>query len=348
MEKRNKEIYEKYNALKNRIKILKREDQIYKNQLMNIKNKERKDKMIQFDKIKLKYELNKIKEEQNKELLKKKERVHRFKDRERNKMEETRNENLSNKKRKYQSALNDKYIRKCIIEELNSQQLNKKCSQHEKVKQYYNEYETNKIKKNLLKENEQQLRHENNMNNLKQKERKIKKKCTELESIEKKCLENLYKTKEQNMKYIENTTESLSKYKYGFNKFGSMKNLNRSTELDNYYKNNNKIYTVLSPTFRSKISRKDNITEYTNSSSRDIFKNSQKKKNISINTIIKSRNPEYIYNKSAMSQSYVNKKDNDNKINNYEIKKEQKNESSSNMVKKNKNTIKIIKKKKSD
>ena len=38
------------------------------------------------------------------------------------------------------------------------------------------------------------------MNNLKQKERKIKKKCTELESIEKKCLENLYKTKEQNMK----------------------------------------------------------------------------------------------------------------------------------------------------
>ena len=126
------------------------------------------------------------------------------------------------------------------------------------------------------------------------------------------------------MKYIENTTDSLSKYKYGFNKFGSMKNLNRSTELDNYYKNNNKIYTVLSPTFRSKISRKDNITEYTNSSSRDIFKNSQKKKNISINTIIKSRNPEYIYNKNAMSQSYVNKKDNDNKINNYEIKKEKK------------------------
>ena len=64
-------------------------------------------------------------------------------------MEETRNENLSNKKRKYQSALNDKYIRKCIIEELNSQQLNKKCSQHEKVKQYYNEYETNKIEKIL-------------------------------------------------------------------------------------------------------------------------------------------------------------------------------------------------------
>ena len=38
---------------------------------------------------------------------------------------------------------------------MNDQQTNRKCYQHEKVRQYYNEYETNKIKKNIIKKNEQ-------------------------------------------------------------------------------------------------------------------------------------------------------------------------------------------------
>ena len=359
MEKKNKLFDDKYNALKNRIEILKREEQIYKNQLKNLKNKERKDNLIQFDKMKIKFELNKIKEEQNKELLKKKERIHNFKNRAKNKMEETRNENLSNKKRKYQSALNDKYLMKCIIEELNSQQLNKKCSQHEKIKQSYNEYETNKIKKNLIKENLQQLEYENNINILKNKEKIIQQKCNELENIEKKCLENLNKTKLNNIRYIENTSESLSKFTYGFNKIGTMRNLNRSMELDKYSKNKMNINTVLSPSIKIKIDKKDNITDYSNSSSKSIFTNTKNKNkiNLKIKSDITGRNFNSLYDtKKAISQPSIKDSSHNknktqlylkyNKINNNPIRINKKSDSCKNIMKGNKNTIKVLKMKK--
>ena len=69
----------KCNALKNRILILKQEEEIYKKQLRYIKKREEMDRIIQNDKIRTKIELEKIKMEQNKELKKKKERIQRFK-----------------------------------------------------------------------------------------------------------------------------------------------------------------------------------------------------------------------------------------------------------------------------
>ena len=233
IEKANKDFDKRYTTLKNRIAIIKREEEIYKNQLKNLKRQEHKEQMVQVDKMKIRMELSKIKEEQDKELEQRKERIHRFKEKIKNKMEEKKNENISKKKRKYQSALNDKYLIKCIIEQMNNQQINQKSYQHEKVRQYYNEYETNKIKKNLIKENRLRLEYENNMTKLKQKEKKMKRKCSELESVEKKYLEKLNETKESNLRYMENTSESLSKYSYVYYyKKGRMRNLNRSMELD--------------------------------------------------------------------------------------------------------------------
>ena len=105
-EKNYTDLDERYNTLKNRIEIIIREEQAYKTQLKNIKKKERKEQMIQADKMKIKFELTKIKEEQDKELQKKKERIHRFKENIKNNIEEKKIENNLKKKRKYQSALN--------------------------------------------------------------------------------------------------------------------------------------------------------------------------------------------------------------------------------------------------
>ena len=68
MQRMNKEFDDRYTTLKNRIEILKREEKIYKNQLKIIKMKEQKEQRIQIDKIKLRLELNKVKENHNKKL----------------------------------------------------------------------------------------------------------------------------------------------------------------------------------------------------------------------------------------------------------------------------------------
>ena len=81
--------------------------------------------MIQCDKVRIKIELEKIKNEQDKELLEKRERIQKYKERIKNRMEEKKNKNLTLKKKKYQSALNDKFLIKCIINQINSQQTNK-------------------------------------------------------------------------------------------------------------------------------------------------------------------------------------------------------------------------------
>lgn len=325
VQKNNKEFDEKYNTLKNRIEILKREEEIYKNQLNNIKRKEEKEHMIQVDKMKIKFELTKIKEEKDKELQKRKERIHRFKEKTKNNLEEKRIENISKKKRKYQSALNDKYLIRCIIEQINNQQNNKKCYQHEKIKQYYNEYETNKIKKNLMKENKQLMEYRNNMRKLKEKERKMKKKCDELISQEKKYLEKLNETKENNLRYIENTSENLSKYSYKYKIKGQMRNLNRSVELESYSKKINDVsksaisYSIRN--IKSKIDKKENLTENTQSSSKNIYQ-TKKEKQISKNnnSAIKGRNRcsycSYLNDNKSKCKSVVNIKENskNNKI----------------------------------
>ena len=373
-EKNYSDLGERYNTLKNRIEIIKREEQAYKTQLKNIKKKERKEQMIQVDKMKIKFELTKIKEEQDKELQKKKERIHRFKEKIKNNIEEKKIENNLKKKRKYQSALNDKYLIKCILEQINDQQTNKKCYQHEKVKQYYNEFETNKIKQSILKENSARLEYEKNMKKLLAKEKRMKKKCDELLSLEKKYLEQLNQTKEDNLRYIENTSENISKYSYNHFIKKHTRNLNRSMELD-LYSNNKKGYDYKSAMSSSMKNvknksdyRKDNITEYTQSSSISIFKENKSKQNnlkvrINNKSIIKRRNKDSdlkenkrIY-KSFDNNNPINKKSSNSNINNKsnkdvknknvnKMKVKNKVQSYKNFIEKNKNAIKYMTKKK--
>lgn len=345
----NKEFDDRYTTLKNRIEILKREEKIYKNQLKIIKMKEQKEQRIQIDKIKLRLELNKVKEEQDKELLKRKERAYRIKERTKNNMEQKKKESLSKKKIKYQSALNDKYLIKCIIEQMNDQQTNRKCYQHEKVRQYYNEYETNKIKKNLIKENKQRLDYENNMKALIEKERNIKRKYEELESEEKLYLEKLNETKASNLRYMENTTtEYASKYSYGYLRKIHRRNLNRSMELESLSrdKKTGESKSVLScsvkninnlKNMKNKNDKKDNATAHTQRSSSNIYKTSNTGKNklnikINHNSAIKRRNQVLFLDNKKISKTFV-KKDNT-------IEKNIKNKTNNNLKKQNINNNK--------
>ena len=371
IEKANKDFDKRYTTLKNRIAIINRDEEIYKNQLKNLKRHEHKEQMVQVDKMKIRMELSKIKEEQDKELEQRKERIHRFKEKIKNKMEEKKNENISKKKRKYQSALNDKYLIKCIIEQMNNQQINQKSYQHEKVRQYYNEYETNKIKKNLIKENRLRLEYENNMTKLKQKEKKMKRKCRELESVEKKYLEKLNETKESNLRYMENTSESLSKYSYVYYyKKGRMRNLNRSTELDSLSNDkkgidSNTFYSTSVKNIKNKNDKnekKDNTTtDYTQNSSISIFKNSKysNKVNIKGRNNTKGRNNDTLKEHPQTGRSVINIKENSSnnkkiKINNNsrnnnkdDIKKSNtKTDSIKINLKKDKNVVKFLTKKK--
>ena len=222
VKKKNKDIDDKCKALVNRIHILKKEEEIYKKQLKNIKKREKQDQIIQSHKNKMKLELEKMRNEKDKELEEKRERIQRYKMKEKNRLEEKKNENLSQKKRKYQSAMNDKYLMKCIIEQLNTQQNNKNSYKHAKIKQEINEFETNKMKQNMMKENQLQIDQDNNLRVLKLIEKKMMNTCTELETIERQCLESLNKTKNFNIRYIENTCDSKSKYFYKKNRIGQI------------------------------------------------------------------------------------------------------------------------------
>ena len=61
IQRKNKEFNNKCATLKNRIQIIKKEEENYKNQLKYIKKREEQDRLIQNDKIKIKIELEKMK-----------------------------------------------------------------------------------------------------------------------------------------------------------------------------------------------------------------------------------------------------------------------------------------------
>ncbi len=202
IKKKNREFDKKCLSLKNRIKILKKEKENYQIKLKNLKKKEEKGQKVQNDKIKIKLELDKKKEEKNEELIRKKELIQNLKKNEKNALYEKKRENLSAKKELYKSALNDKDIMKKIIEQMNDQQNNKNCFKRAKVKQQFYEYETNKIRKNILRKNKEKIEQENNLKLLKIIEQKMMQTYNNLEIIEKKCLEDLNKTKYINTKFI--------------------------------------------------------------------------------------------------------------------------------------------------
>ena len=185
MRKINKEFDEKCIKIRNRIQRLKNEEEECIKQRINFKKKEKHDKLIREDKKKFKKEIIKVKEERNKEIDSRKEIIKNRRIKENIHRETKKHENLSQKKLNYQSSLNEKYLMKVIREQLNTLQLNKNTYSHAKIKQELNEYETNKMKKNLEKENMNKKMHEHNIKQLKLLEEEMKITCDQLEFLEK-------------------------------------------------------------------------------------------------------------------------------------------------------------------
>ena len=177
---------------------MKKKEENYKKQLSNLEKKEKIDQKKHEDRQKIKLILEKRKNEKNNELEKKKLKIKSLKNKEHGMLKETRDININAKKQRYRSALNDKKILKNIKQEIDMQQNNKNCFRHAKVKQEYYEGKTNQLKKSLYKKGEDFMEQEKDLNRLKIIENKMKKTYNKLELIEKKCIENLYKTKSIN------------------------------------------------------------------------------------------------------------------------------------------------------
>lgn len=180
---------------------MKKKEENYKKQLSNLEKKEKIDQKKHEDRQKIKLILEKKKNEKSNELEKKKLKIKSLKNKEHDMLKETRDININAKKQRYRSALNDKKILKNIKQEIDMQQNNKNCFRHAKVKQEYYEGKTNQLKKSLYKKGEDFMEQEKDLNRLKIIENKMKKTYNKLELIEKKCIENLYKTKSINDNY---------------------------------------------------------------------------------------------------------------------------------------------------
>ena len=201
---------------------------------------------------------------------------------------------------------------KCIIEEINTQQHNKNNYKHAKIKQELNEFETNRVKRNILKENKEQYEYENNLKVLKNIEQKMITTCNELENMEKKCLENLNKTKDYNIKYLENSSDSKSKYYFSQKRFVPLKHMNRSMDIESSddKKFNN---SLLSPSVHSKQNdTKDKINNisFTQSSSVSNFR----AKKIKQKDLYRKRNNDNsLYGIKGVNRSFMNTTNQGNK-----------------------------------
>ena len=202
MKKINKEFDERCIKIRNRIQRIKKEEENYQRKIINHRKKEMQDKLIKDDKKKMRIELEKNKEEKNKALNTKKQKIQDQRQKDNIYRENRKNTNLSQKKINYQTSLNDKYLMKIIKEQLNTQQFNKNTYIHAKIRQEYNEFEANKMKRNLEKENQIQEIHENNIMLLKKLEKEMKNTCYQLEELEKEAIDSLNKTKHMNMRIV--------------------------------------------------------------------------------------------------------------------------------------------------
>ena len=177
--------------------------------LLNLEKKEFKDQKIHEERQKIKSELKKKQNEKNIELNKRKEKVKELKNEEQTMLKETKNSNINMKRRRYQSALNDKKIFKNIRQELDNQQNNKNCFRHAKVKQQFYEGKANIIKKNLEKKNEDLIEQENNLKKLKIIENKVMKTYNKLEIMEKEYIKKINQTKKLNEKYMDKMNKNI-------------------------------------------------------------------------------------------------------------------------------------------
>ena len=297
MKKINKEFDEKCIKIRNRIQRLINEEAECLKQRINFKKKEKHNKQIKEDKIKLKNKIIKLKEDKCKDLILKKNFVQNQRMKSNENRENKKKEIFSKKKSKYQSLLNEKHLMKIIREQLNTLQMNKNTYSHAKIKQELNEYEANRMKRNLEKQNMNKKMHEQNIMQLKLLEEEMKITCNQLEELEKQAVDRLKRTKYINLRLFSEDKTKINFSKVKKNKPNKNKNLNRSMEnikvngINEYHNkiceekeviHSNKsmnISNLISPKFRTKeISLKtaDNINKGLSSS---IFPKTGKEKN---------------------------------------------------------------------
>ena len=283
MKKINKEFEERCIKLKNRIQRLKDEEEDYRKRLRNHMRREEQDKLIKNEKEKLKLEIQKNKDELNRALYNKRNFIKQQKENNIKYREERKNANYSQKKFNYKNILTDKIINKVIREQLKEQQRNKNAYSHAKIRQELNEFEANRKKKTIERENILRIQHENNIHQLKELEKEMKSTCNKLEIIEKEYLDKLNRTK-HNVKLLGdsksfNYNTKLRKNRYLVNKSKHDINTNGMgrNQNDSEYKNRNRSAIDLNRSLNQTYKNKKNI---------NISKISKNKKNnnlISIN-----------------------------------------------------------------
>ena len=153
--------------------------------------------------------------------------------------------NLDLKKIKYKNALNDKLLMKNIIEQTENLRVNRNNYNHEKIKQMHNEFEANKMKLKLKKENDLNEKYKNKIKILKNNNKDLIDEFNKLENLEKIYLEKLNKTK------------------------------NKSIEIDNVSKLNKKISNIRNKRNLSVIIEKKNCEKKISSAQKNNFKNNR-------------------------------------------------------------------------
>lgn len=268
MKKINKEFEERCIKLKNRIQKLKTEEEDYKKKIKYYKKREEQDQQIKNEKERLKLELQKNKEEQDKALNNKRNNIRFKKENDNQKRIDKKNSNFSQKKINYNNLLSEKQFMKVIREQLKTQQKHKNLYSHAKIKQEYNEYEANKMKKNIERDNLLRLQHEQNIKELKDLEKEMRKTCNKLEIIEKEYIDKLNKTKNMGMKIMGNNKSfnynakiNKNRKKIFFNKsmqdinINGIENNNDYAEFGDYKNRNRSVLTnknrYLSPSSKS-------------------------------------------------------------------------------------------------
>ena len=262
MKKINKEFDEKCIKIRNRIQRLKNEEAECLKQRINFKKKEKYNKQIQEDKIKLKKKIIKLKEDKNKEIISRKAFVQNQRVKNNIIRENKKKEIFSQKKMKYQSSLNEKHLMKIIREQLNTLQMNKNTYSHAKIKQELNEYETNRMKRNLEKQNMNKKMHENNIIQLKLLEEEMKITCNQLEELEKQAVDRLKRTKYVNLRLFSEDKTKINFSKVKKNKSNKNKNLNRSMEnikVNGINEYHNKLFEEQEGIYSNKSMNKSNL-----------------------------------------------------------------------------------------
>ena len=175
--------------------------------------------------MKLKKQLEKQRKEEIMRLTKRRNQINEQRAKTYSSMKESRDEVLNRKKFNYKLAMNDKYLRRSILQQFNTSVANRNNCKHAKIRQEFNEMETRKMKRQFIKDNQRKHKYDKEMNFLKKNNINSHQAYSKLEVMEKKWIDKLNKTKTVSLRFIENLLKNKSK-----GSFKTIKNINKSVD----------------------------------------------------------------------------------------------------------------------